>query len=99
MGVQIQPKVEHGACANHAAAEVTFKVGPAEAVDRLATQLLEFGVLSVTQVEAGELVVPRSVIKAGNGAAVHFFLLGAEAVLIEKHRETFVETGIIGIAV
>src|SRR5580704_18750325 len=61
-------------------------------------QLLEFGVSLIPHIKARELVIPRLVGKASHGATVDFFLLRAQPVLIEKHGETFVEAGIVGVA-
>ena len=99
VGVLVQPEVEHGAAANHAVAEVTFQVGAAEGLHRVAGQLFELGISLVPQVKTRQLVIPRLVGEAGNGPAIDLFLFRAQFVLIEKHSQPLVKAGVVGIAI
>ena len=73
VGVQIQLQIER--CRAVHTLEVVFKVSPVETLDRVARELVEFRVPSVTKIETRELVVPRAVRKVGNSPAIDLFLL------------------------
>src|SRR6266478_4686937 len=98
IGVKVELKIKRGAGVD-SGLKISFEFRAFESVDGLLSQLSELRVHLLAQIIARELVIPRAVRKASDGAAIDFLLLSAQAVLLQEFSEAFVKTGIIGIVV
>src|SRR5258708_4773233 len=98
IGVLVQSQVK-GWTASDYVVEILFELAALELCDRVAGQLLEFGISLLAQIVACQLVVPGFVWEALNRAAVHFFLLRSQPVLIEKYCQALVEARVVWVAV
>src|SRR5579872_1095625 len=79
--------------------EILIELGARKNLHDVARQLRGIGLPLFAQIPAGQLVLPRMILKLGDGALVDSLNLGSHVVLLQERSKGVVQSGIGRVAV